>query len=675
MRKFTELHPDLQTAIQGQPRIGTALSFLVGALMVFTVSVMLYYGMWVDWQMDKRLSFTQAERVARVGEELQTSLIQSSKILLDSLAVTPIARYGSSMQLRALFKSVLPQHDRRYVWWMMLRADGTPFVTEGDGLSELLDEGWLHTTEVVVEARLLRRFSVGNFIQNGNRNLLPMAVPVMDGHGKILRYLLVAWDSSVGQSHLASLLDKNDRVLFINPAGEKVLQYPPDNAEAQAKTLSLEVRAALSGPMGVREFEAPHTPGGPRYVCTRPILDDNGRLLVHVVGSVPQPTFLEFVERRYLNQLISFTILFILTLPLTWLFCKRYIIRGLQHLTDVARRTTQGDLSVRNQRVTGCLEIQTVARAYDSMLDRLESHTRELADREQRLTLALEAAHQGVWTWRPGVPCLDCDMRMSLLLGFSGPVCVRPEELMELIHPDDRDSQMLEGDFFLPTDGKEFRREIRVRAHDSWTWLLLIGRIHKETNNLFGTAMDITRSKEADEIIRADAERYRLLSNTDALTGLWNRRYFSQVVSSEMRRARRYRRPFSVALCDLDFFKRINDTYGHDAGDAVLVNFSRLMQANLRESDIVARVGGEEFAFFLPETDLSSALRVFDKLRSTVENSAITYEEHTIHVTMSAGLATSTLQDDDTPAYHQLMRKADEALYQAKRDGRNCIRY
>lgn len=657
-----------------QPRISAALTLLVGTLMFFAILVLGYYGIYVDWQVEKRLSYAHAERASRAGMELQSSIVQSTKILLDSLAITPVSRYGSSTQLRDLFKSMLPKHDRRYLWWMVLKSDTTPLVGEGEGLDELLDSGWLKETTVIVEARLTRRFSIGSYFMTNGRYILPMAVPISDGNGRLIRYLLVAWDVSVGQKHLGSLLDAEERVCFVSPDTKAVLHYPPQG-RIDKDTVAPSLLLALKTPPESAQFEAKDAEGGPRFVSLHPVFDDSKNLLVYVTGSIASPTFMNFVLRRYASQLISFFLVLICAIPLTWWFCRTYIVLGLKHLTRVAQCTSAGDLTVRNEQVPGCLEIQTVAFAYDRMLDSLQNHTRVLADREQRLTLALEAAQQGVWTWRSDGPCFECDERLSVMLGYDAPMCLQPSELYAQIHPDDRDEQLLEGKFLFFGSGKDFQHELRMRVHDQWRWFQFNGRIHNDTSVFFGTAMDITRRREADEIIRSDAERYKRLSQTDPLTGLWNRRYFIQTVSAEMRRSRRYNRPYTVGVCDLDFFKRVNDTYGHKAGDAVLVHFARLLRNNLRESDTVARVGGEEFAFFLPETDLVSAHYVFDKLRMLTADTPIPYENQNIHITVSCGIATYAGQDGQAPSYHKIMRLADKALYRAKDSGRNCIRY
>jgi diguanylate cyclase (GGDEF)-like protein/PAS domain S-box-containing protein len=161
-----------------------------------------------------------------------------------------------------------------------------------------------------------------------------------------------------------------------------------------------------------------------------------------------------------------------------------------------------------------------------------------------------------------------------------------------------------------------------------------------------------------------------LQANTDALTGISNRRHFMVQAEQEMRRARRFARDMAVMMIDLDHFKNVNDSLGHAAGDAVLEGVVRAALESLRESDVMGRLGGEEFAVILPETNLAAGLEVAERLRAHVAASPIETVGHRLLCTASIGVAQLHAQDitiDD------LLRRADEALYAAKDKGRNRV--
>ncbi len=164
-------------------------------------------------------------------------------------------------------------------------------------------------------------------------------------------------------------------------------------------------------------------------------------------------------------------------------------------------------------------------------------------------------------------------------------------------------------------------------------------------------------------------EIYRLVT-TDGLTGLSNRRAFSEALAREFGRSVRYRRPLSVVILDIDHFKSLNDTHGHLAGDAGLRQLGQILRGNLRREDFVGRLGGEEFAVLLPEIDLAGARLVADKLRRLTAERAFTYDGVSMRFTVSAGVATREESDRDP---EELVRRADQLLYSAKRGGRDRI--
>lgn len=160
------------------------------------------------------------------------------------------------------------------------------------------------------------------------------------------------------------------------------------------------------------------------------------------------------------------------------------------------------------------------------------------------------------------------------------------------------------------------------------------------------------------------------LAITDGLTGIFNRHHFFELAEAAFGNARRYNLPISALMMDLDYFKQVNDTYGHLAGDEVLrVSIQRCARI-IRETDTFGRYGGEEFAMILPETDLQGALVLAERLRQAVSKEPVIIDETKILVTASFGVATLT---EATTTLQQLLNHADQALYRAKQNGRNCV--
>ncbi|MTV39751.1 sensor domain-containing diguanylate cyclase [Duganella radicis] len=174
---------------------------------------------------------------------------------------------------------------------------------------------------------------------------------------------------------------------------------------------------------------------------------------------------------------------------------------------------------------------------------------------------------------------------------------------------------------------------------------------------------DISDKREISQSLRQAAY-------CDHLTGLSNRRAFFESAELELARNKKAPRPISLIMLDADHFKAINDSYGHPAGDAVLCRLAATMRAVCRQVDVLARIGGEEFAVLLPSVGLEDALAVAERLRAQVQRNPVVYQRQRIPCTVSLGVA---VMDESTTGFESLLARADQALYQAKRRGRNQV--
>ncbi|MGO9377619.1 MAG: diguanylate cyclase, partial [Dissulfurispiraceae bacterium] len=214
-------------------------------------------------------------------------------------------------------------------------------------------------------------------------------------------------------------------------------------------------------------------------------------------------------------------------------------------------------------------------------------------------------------------------------------------------------------------DGKEHSGEVLVTKLGG-TFLVSVTPLPTENGEaeaFVHVARDITERK----ILEA---RLRKLAITDGLTNIWNRRHFIHLTGRELERTRRYGGQLAIAMIDLDDFKSINDTYGHDVGDDVLKKVAEIVRTTLRKVDIFARYGGDEFVIALPETGLSQAVKVAERLCQNVAELSLNSSCSPRHITVSIGL---TITGADSADLMKLLKQADEALYQAKRKGKNRV--
>ncbi len=170
--------------------------------------------------------------------------------------------------------------------------------------------------------------------------------------------------------------------------------------------------------------------------------------------------------------------------------------------------------------------------------------------------------------------------------------------------------------------------------------------------------------------LQSATRQLELLASTDPLTGAYNRRHFMETGNSELLRSKRYNHAFSVLMLDIDHFKSVNDKYGHNIGDEALIQTVRVIEETLRGEDTLGRLGGEEFAVLLPETDVSQAGLLADRIRVAIDKIVIETDTYALTFTMSIG-ATELREDDKH--LDDLLKRADEALYQAKDRGRNRV--
>lgn len=221
-------------------------------------------------------------------------------------------------------------------------------------------------------------------------------------------------------------------------------------------------------------------------------------------------------------------------------------------------------------------------------------------------------------------------------------------------------------------DGAQLRIEYRLKRKDgSPIWCSLSGQaIDTErpvdlTKGVLWVIDDITEQK-------AREKRLVRMATTDDLTGALTRKEFFRLSKEAIEQEKRRQAGPSMLMVDLDYFKQINDVSGHEAGDEVLRQFANKCRDVLRSEDLLARIGGEEFAIFLPDTDLGGAMAVAERLRSRVKASRVVHSHGSLAYTISIGVATA---GSNTPRIGELLRRADHALYKAKHEGRDQVNF
>jgi len=305
----------------------------------------------------------------------------------------------------------------------------------------------------------------------------------------------------------------------------------------------------------------------------------------------------------------------------------------------------------------------------------------------------------------PVLPChvlvVDDDelviKRMNHLLKSRGYVvhtALSGEEALRVL--DTTVCQIVLTDWRMPDmDGLALCRNLRERTSDGYFYILMLTVRNQTSDILAGLAAGADdylvkgansaeilarvevgrRTTQLDRSLRASNRENRRMSVTDALTGVHNRRFLMEYLPRELERSRRYTHPLAIVSCDIDHFKKINDGFGHEAGDEILQEFtSRAGDCIRRGIDWISRSGGEEFVIVLPETDLKGASCVAKRLRHAVDARPISTSSGPVDVTVSMGVtAVETAQQLSAMSVAQLLRAADCHLYTSKHLGRNRV--
>ena len=301
----------------------------------------------------------------------------------------------------------------------------------------------------------------------------------------------------------------------------------------------------------------------------------------------------------------------------------------------------------------------------------LSEHERTLEQlriSEERWQLALKGAGDALWDWDIQSDRVYRSPRWSAMLGYrDDEIGDTREDLLRLLHPDDVEIVKSEVEVHLAKGSDSFSVEYRLRHKDgTWRWILDRGQaIWDERGRpirMAGSHTDITDRRAAEDLLAIQAR-------TDALTGAANRREFERLAGERFHQAREQGEPFSIAICDLDYFKHVNDYYGHAAGDRVLISFTGILRRNLRKSDVLARIGGDEFVVALPNTTVKEACQIMERIREQLRTTEFQSAEGAgFQVTSSFGVA--ELQPSHA-AYDDLIKDADRCLYEAKGHGRD----
>ncbi|MBF0194765.1 MAG: diguanylate cyclase [Magnetococcales bacterium] len=359
----------------------------------------------------------------------------------------------------------------------------------------------------------------------------------------------------------------------------------------------------------------------------------------------------EIQSMRIRILLIQLTVLVVI-LTVVFKKIRQYVVLPIEDLSSSMVAMTQGHIR-QEADVDGCCEFRMMAACFNEMSEELARTYSGLQNERDKLTTIILGAREGIVVTDRSEEIVLVNPAAERLLGKSGPE-LRANGFRNLIDNPDHFSAILEDDLKSVPDIVVFKgRMLQIQATT----------IFSNEKSMVGSAAlirDVTQEKKLENELR-------YLSTTDALTKLFNRRHFDVVLDEEFKRAKRYGLVLGLLLFDVDHFKKFNDTHGHDQGDRVLQAIGRVMNGHFRDIDHPCRYGGEEFCAVLPSTGLEGVANVAERLREKISDMRV----DGLQVQISIGVSIFPNSGAKNP--DELLKMADEALYDAKRQGRNRV--
>jgi len=297
----------------------------------------------------------------------------------------------------------------------------------------------------------------------------------------------------------------------------------------------------------------------------------------------------------------------------------------------------------------------------------------EISVLKLRLSEAQKISSSGHCVWKSETNNFTCSEGLTNILDLDN-FSINTHELFNMIFKDDKQNvlnliQGLKNKSMAESGNITFR----MIVNSDLKWLKIEYRVFYNNDDInsiqevFIVAQDITSYKSLEISLKENNAEFKKIAITDHLTNIYNRAYFDKEVQNALNKFNRYHHIFSILLIDIDHFKNINDTFGHIEGDNVLIKFAEIINLNLRQTDIFARWGGEEFVILIPYTNKENAIIVADKIRIEIQNYRFSNK---YNITCSIGV--TQIKKGDTKS--SLLTRVDQALYEAKEDGRNKVK-
>jgi len=405
------------------------------------------------------------------------------------------------------------------------------------------------------------------------------------------------------------------------------------------------------------------------YEASKNIYSDLGELIGKVTIYGNDRIIEKELQDALVQNVVLGVLLFISLSIVLYVLISAFVLKPITQIISHVKNSDADGIPKKKLPLSGTLETNRLVYSINTMIDVIKRSRDEIAVEKERFQLAVEGTKDGLWDWDVTANSVYFSPQWKAMLGFNEDEITNSlDEWKSRVHPEDLKQTLQELDAHLTRKTDTYESKHRIKRKDGgWMWILDRGKAKFDAKGnavrVVGFHTDITEEVEREKMLKHTATH-------DTLTGLPNRFLFNEVIQNQLFRTKRYQKLFALLFLDLDGFKKINDEYGHETGDKVLICVAKRMKETVRADDVLARLGGDEFVIGLSDLEDKSQLRpLLDRLLAKIEE-PMRFEgiEKDLFVSVSIGVALYSSQKEQDP--ETLLRQADYAMYQAKTSGK-----
>lgn len=634
----------------------TAKLFLIILVAIFPFFILALYTAYQELQVKVAEAKNESYHQGFMAAKSQKNMIDQVALLLDAAAAEYSSEYslGHDPAVCDIFLNRLLGNRANYANLLILQTDGSVACSAAP------------TTEWIPPAPAVERALQSNMIvpviirmANPYLNMAFLKrMPAAQDHPTALSVALINPSWFTDQAQLLDQTFPGAELMVADAAGEVLTRYPAGEKDLPGALPGAVLAAVQAGRAaaedigldGVRRFYGIHSLSyGP-----------DGRV-TYIIAGIPAAPVHKAVFNHLMTDLLVIGLTLLVSLIAAILIERWLVIRWLQPLIQMASRLQAGDYSARSFTPEGGGELGTLARAFNHMAEALEQNERQLKQAAARYYNLFTGVPVGLYRSAPQGKFIDANPALRKMLSLSDePNAEMPDIDSFFVDSEERERWSAE----LNQRGEITNYELRIRGRDGQIITVLdSAKAVRDDEGIVqyyeGSLQDITERKQAE------ATLYKL-AYRDPLTGLMNRKAFEEQLEQWLARARRGGRKLAVLFIDLDNFKTINDSFGHDAGDAVLVEVARRLRAAVRLDDLIARLSGDEFILLVEITGREDAAAIARRILAEFHK-PFPYSSPSAPLTPSIGIS---LFPEDGQDPQTLVKRADQAMYIIKGSGK-----